>query len=59
MTSIPKIVLDVDDAVEEMKELLILALRDVSVRNKVNEFLKLGLSSFVVAKADRVFTGGA
>ena len=55
---IPKIVLDVNDSVDEMKELLTLALRDVSMLNKINEFLKLGRSSFIVAKTDRVITDG-
>jgi len=50
--------MDVKDAVRDMKELLTLAARDVSVLNKVNQFLELGLGSFVVAKTERVFAEG-
>jgi len=35
------------------------AARDVSVLDKINQFLELGLGSFVIAKTDRGVTEGA
>lgn len=55
--SVPEIVLVVNDACEDMKELLTFAFRDVSMLDKVNKFLESGLSTFVVAKTDRLTTG--
>lgn len=57
-TPCPMIVINADDGCDEMKELLTIALWDVSVLDKVNDFLKLGLPTFVPVKTNRVVTEG-